>query len=83
MKDNQKTILQVKGPTHYYDVDLRKITVKEFDQITELMKEDLIEKLHNELAPCSVAELLKAYFEAAGEEESSRILNGFTLKQFK
>ena len=86
-----RTITDVDGGTYTYDnnspiclnnpwtgrpVEINKGSTLNLDNWAIMMEDELIDTLHNQLAPCSDWDFIRAWYELVDTEEASRVILG-------
>lgn len=56
--------------------DISTVNQRQLDTYAQLMDDDLRDKLHQELAPCTPGEFLEAWGAIVGPEEAGRVIFG-------
>ena len=91
IKKDMRTITDVDGETYNYDnnspmclnnpwsgrpVEIKKSDKLNLDNWAILMDDELREHIHNQLAPCSDWDFIRAWYELVDTEEASRVILG-------
>ena len=91
IKKDMRTITDVDGGTYTYDnnspiclnnpwtgrpVEINKGSTLNLDNWAIMMEDELIDTLHNQLAPCSDWDFIRAWYELVDTEEASRVILG-------